>query len=158
MATIDIIILLVLLCAGVYGAVKGLIGQIGLIAGLVLAIIVCRFWGGDVADIIVDADTTHAGVYRALVYAMVFVVVFFVVTFIAGLFGKALSKMHIRVIDRIGGALFSMGAAALIMSLFINVYLALAPSDRVFFSDTSKPWRSTVARMAPKVLGFITTP
>lgn len=157
MNAIDIIILSLIVIAAVMGAVKGLVHQIGTIAALVAGILACRFFGSDVADYIVDAGSEHEPVYRTLVYALVFIVVFIGIRLVAGLFGTVLSKMHIRVIDRIGGAVFSMGACILLMSVVLNIYLALAPDDRAKFATPSKPWRTAVAKCAPKVLGYITT-
>ncbi len=157
MNAIDIIIFALVLLAAIVGAAKGLIHQLGTIAAIVCAILACRFFGGDAADLVVDAQSEHAGVYRAIVYSLVFIGVFIAIRLIAGLFGTALSKMHIRVLDRVGGALFSMGACVLLMSIVLNVYLAFAPSDRASFASPSKPWRTAVAKCAPKVLGYLTT-
>lgn len=157
MNALDLIILGILLIAAVMGAVKGFIGQIGTLAGIILGVIACRMFGGTVSDMIVGSGTVHEGVYRAMVYVLLFVAVYFVVFFIARIFGKVLSAMHIRIIDRIGGALLSMAAWAFFMSLALNVYLVISPDDRGSFSNHDKPWRPAIAQLAPRILGYITT-
>lgn len=157
MGTLDLIILGILLIAAVMGAVKGFIGQIGTLAGIILGVIACRMFGGAVADMIVGSGTAHEGVYRAVVYILLFIAVYFVVFFIARMFSNLLSAMHIRIIDRIGGAVLSMAAWAFFMSLALNVYFAISPADRGAFSTQDKPWRPAIAQLAPRILGYITT-
>ncbi len=157
MSAIDIIILAVILIATILGAVKGLVHQIGTIAAVVCAILACRFFGGVAADFIVDPSAEHAGVYRTIVYVLVFAVAFISVRLIAGLFGTVMSKMHIRVLDRVAGAVFSAALSILAMSLLLNVYLAVTPDDRPRFDSPGKPWRTAVLHCAPAVLGYITT-
>ena len=157
MSAIDYIIFGITIIAAVTGAMKGLVHQIGTVAALVLAVLVCRFFGGDVADLIVHPGAEHAGVYRALVYALVFATVYLLVMILAGLFTKALGALHVRVVDRIGGAIFRALAWLLIMSVVLNVYLAVAPADRPKFATKDKPWRPFIAALAPKVLGYFTT-
>lgn len=157
MTAIDIIILAIIAVAAVFGAVKGIVHQVGTIAAVVCAVVVCRFFGGSVADHIVESGAEHEGVYRTMVYVLVFVVVFAGVRLIAGLFSTALSKMHIRILDRVAGAVFSAALSVFAMSLLLNVYLAIAPDDRPRFETPGKPWRYAVVYFAPKVLGYITT-
>ncbi|MDE5662286.1 MAG: CvpA family protein [Muribaculaceae bacterium] len=157
MSAIDYIIFAIILLAGVTGALKGFVHQVGTVAGIILAILVCRFFGGTVADYIVSSGSEHATVYRAIVYVLVFVTVYLVVRVIASLFTKAMGALHIRAVDRVAGALFRMLAWMLFMSVMLNVYLALVPVDRAKFNTPDRPWRPFIARLAPKVLGFITT-
>ncbi|MDE6156750.1 MAG: CvpA family protein [Muribaculaceae bacterium] len=156
MGALDIIILAIIALAAVYGAVRGFVHQIGTITALVAAVLVCRFFGARAADAIVDAGAQYAGAYRMLVYVLLFVLVFAGIRFVAGLCGTLLSKMHVRVIDRIAGALFSACAAVLVMSIALNVYLTLAPGDRHRFENTNKPWRTAVISCAPRLMGYIT--
>ena len=144
MGALDIIIIVIIVLAAVYGAIKGFMHQIGTLTALVAGVLVCRFFGARVADAIVDAGAQYASAYRMMVYVLLFVLVFASIRFVAGLCGTLLSKMHVRVIDRIAGALFSVAAAVLTMSILVNVYLTLAPADRCRFENSNKPWRTAV--------------
>ena len=157
MDIIDIIILGVGVLAAVYGAVRGFVHQAGTIAAVVCAILVCRFFGSRVADVAVTAGAQYEGVWRMLVYILLFVVVYAGVRLVASFFTAALQKLHVRVLDRIAGAVFSLGVWMLVLSLLLNVYLAVAPADRAKFSVGDKPWRGATVQLAPKVLGYITT-
>ena len=156
MGALDIIIIVIIVLAAVYGAIKGFMHQIGTLTALVAGVLVCRFFGARVADAIVDAGAQYASVYRLMVYVLLFVLVFARIRFVAGLCGTLLSKMHVRVIDRIAGALFSVAAAVLTMSILVNVYLTLAPADRCRFENSNKPWRTAVISFAPRIMGYIT--
>lgn len=157
MTAIDYIIFAIIIIAAVTGAMKGFVHQVGTVAALVLGIVVCRFWGGDVADLVVSPGSEHATVYRAVVYALVFVTVYLVVMLVAGLFTRTLGALHVRIVDRVFGALFRVLAWAFLMSIAINVYLAVAPVDRAKFATPNKPWRPAIAKLAPRTLGFLAT-
>ena len=67
MTTLDFIILGIILAATIVGAYKGFVSQAGTIAGVVLAVLGCRFFGGTIADRFVTAGAEHETVYRALI-------------------------------------------------------------------------------------------
>ena len=123
MTTLDFIILGIILAATIVGAYKGFVSQAGTIAGVVLAVLGCRFFGGTIADRFVTAGAEHETVYRALIYTLLFIAIYLGVRFVASLFGKALSALHVRVVDRLGGAIFCAAAWMLAMSVALNVYL-----------------------------------
>lgn len=157
MGALDVIILVIVCIAAVYGAVRGLVHQAGTIIAVVLGVLVCRFGGARIAAMIVEPGAEYEGVYRVLVYVLVFVAVFFCVRFLATLFARTLSKMHIRVIDRVAGAVFSVALWVLIMSALVNVYFAAVPGEEAKFSRPGYPWRVAVVRLAPALLGYIST-
>ncbi|MDE6467685.1 MAG: CvpA family protein [Muribaculaceae bacterium] len=154
MSLLDIILIAIAIIAAVVGAIKGFLHQAGSIVGLVAGIIVCRLFGGDLADHLVNAGSAHEGALRAVVYLLLFVVVFIAVRLIAGLFAKALDVLHIRLLDRVAGAVFSVGLWTLAASILINLYLAAVPADISFFENPAKPWRTAVAKFAPAVMGY----
>lgn len=157
MNVVDIVILCIIVLAAVGGAVKGLVHQVGTLAAVLCAVLVCRFFGTQACAAVVDESAKYVSVYRVLVYLLLFVGVFFVVRLIAGLFGTALGKMHVRALDRIAGAVFGASLAVLVMSVMLNVYLTMAPADRPAFENSRKPWRTAVLHFAPAVMGYVKT-
>lgn len=155
MTAIDIILLFIALCAIVTGAMKGFVRQMGTIAGLIGGILACRIFGDDIAAWALGRGAENAGLLRALVYCGLFLVVFLGLSLVARLLGAILSAIKLRVLDRVGGALFRLLLWMLLTSLLLNVYLGICPSDRSRFHIASKPWRTVVVEMAPKVLGYI---
>ena len=71
MALTDIILLAIVVIAAVTGAMRGIVAQIGAIAALLAAILVCRFFGGTVADALVSHGSEHEATLRVLCYALV---------------------------------------------------------------------------------------
>lgn len=156
MALTDIILLAIVVIAAVTGAMRGIVSQIGAIAALLAAILVCRFFGGTIADAVVCHGSEHETLWRVLCYALVFVATYFGVWLLARLFGAAVSAMHLRPFDRIAGALFRIAEWLIITSIVLNVYLAVCPSDRSGFCTPSKPWRSAIVKIAPALSGYLT--
>ncbi len=157
MTTLDIIILATILVAAVAGAMKGFIGQAGTIVGVILGIICCRVFGSTLCARLIDPAGAHAETYRVALYVLLFIGVVLLVRLLAGAVIKLFGAMRIRVVDRVAGAIFSAGIWLLIASIAVNLYLLAVPADRTHFSDPEKPWRTTVARMAPNVMGYIAT-
>lgn len=157
MSALDYILAGIVVLSAIVGAAKGFVNQVGTIAGIILAILACRFFGSAAADIIVTPGTEHEGLYRNLTFVLVFAAVFVAVKLLAGLFTKAISAVHLRPVDRIGGALFSAGLSLLLTSIAINLYLAVAPADRSHFEMPRKPWRAMVVDLAPQVMDYIQT-
>lgn len=156
MGVYDFIILGVGVIALVTGALKGLVHQMGTIAGLICAMLACRFFGDAVADFFVSPTNEHATLLRALVYIMLFLLVFFGIALLARLLGAALSAVKLRVFDRVCGALFRLLLWMLFVSIAANIYIAVSPSSSPQFYSKSKPWRTTVTTLAPEFLGYIT--
>lgn len=157
MTTLDFIILGIIAAAAIVGAYRGLVNQADTIAGVILAVLGCRFFGSTVADRFVSAGAEHETLYRALIYTLLFIAIYLCVHFVASLFGKALSALHVRVVDRMAGGVFCAALWLLAMSVALNLYLLVSPGDRVHFDTPQKPWRTIVVQFAPEAMGFITT-
>ena len=157
MGTLDINIKDIYEIADVFGSMKGFVHQIGTIAGVILGIVVCRLFGDDVCRWLISPGSEHAAAFKVAVYLLVFIAVFLVVRIIAGLFTRVLGALHIRLADRIAGALFTMGMWLLAASIAVNIYLVVVPSDKAWFSVPGKPWRTALATFAPSLMGYIAT-
>lgn len=154
MDAVDIVILIVLVLAVIVGFSKGFIKRIGTIAGFILGILVCRFFGDTVAGFFV-VDTPHATLFRIIIYVILFVAVFVCVRLVAKVLCKTLSMLRVRALDRICGAIFSFAAWVLIISVLFNAYFAVFPAKDDGFYSQSKPWRAAIVKVAPKVFGYI---
>ena len=157
MSPLDIIILGVILVAAIVGAMKGFIHQAGTICGIILGIVVCRLFGPTLVARFVNPAGAHAEAYRVGLYILLFIAVLLVVRLLAGMIVKLFGTLHIRLVDRIAGAVFSVGVWLLLASIAVNVYLLAVPADRTHFATPTKPWRTTVASFAPSVMGYMAT-
>ena len=149
MGATDFILLAIVVLAAVTGALRGIVAQIGAIAALLAAILVCRFFGGTVADMVVGHGTEHETTLRIICYAVVFIATYVGVWLLARLFGAAVSALHLRPFDRIAGGLFRVAEWLIITSIVLNVYFAISPSDRAGFCRADRPWRASVVKIAP---------
>lgn len=156
MTTIDIIILAILVLGACYGAWKGFVHQIGTLAALLFAVLACRCFGADLVRWWVDASSANAQIYTALVYLLLFLAVFLCIQAVAALCTKVLSKLHVRGVDRLAGAVFSAAAVTLFLSIAFNLYIIVAPAQKAKFDNPNKPWRTAVVAFAPKLMGYIT--
>lgn len=86
-----------------------------------------------------------------------FVAVFIVVKLLANLFSSVIRAVHLGIIDRVAGALFSAAIWLLAMSVAVNLYLAVEPDDRGVFKHKDKPWREAVVDLAPNIMGYLST-
>ena len=155
MYAVDIILLAVAVIAAVTGAMRGLVLQIGSIAGLLSAIVVCRLFGQDVSAAVVNPASEHATALTVMVYVLLFLAVYIGVMLLARLLGATLSAIRLRPFDRVAGALFRTGIWLVLCSLLLNAYFALIPSDYNRFVSSGGPWRAWVVKLAPTVTGYI---
>lgn len=155
MSAIDLILLAIIGIALVTGWIRGLVRQVGTVAGILFGVIVCRVFGGDVADYFVSRGAEHASVARACVYAVLFVAVFLSCNLLARLLCNILRAVKLGVFDRAAGAVMRTFLWLLFTSLAINVYLGICPADKARFQRQDKPWRSITVQLAPKLLGYL---
>ncbi|MBD5183197.1 MAG: CvpA family protein [Bacteroidales bacterium] len=154
MSIFDIILLVILLAAAVMGCIKGFCAQIGSIAGVVIGIIMCRIFGDNVKVLLFGPQSGMG--YTIAAYAILFVVVYLLCFIVARLFSSTLSALHLGIINRVAGGVFSVLVWAIILSIVINIYLVIEPGDKGFFLNKNKPWRPTVTMLAPNLLGYLT--
>lgn len=162
MGILDIIILLTLVISGVYGCWKGIVVQIGSLAGVVVGILACRLFGVWLTDAVQvhllsgmgDANTVH---YAALVvaYVTLFVVGYAVTRLLAKLVQTVAKSLNLTVIDRILGALFSIFQWMLVISILINICTMILNLNVLVYAKLAHgAVGRAVADLAPIVFGY----
>lgn len=143
-----IIIGLVLLYAVISGFIKGLLSQIGQIAGLIVGVLAARALTPSLLAMLrADSTTMFATV---LCYLLVFLAGYFAIVLLARLVKLVVRVACLGVLDRIGGALFKLIKWTLILSLVYNLCVSVTICDAPNASDN---WlERTVYRVAPAVL------
>lgn len=164
---IDIIILIVFAGAVFVGIRKGIIAQIGSVAAIVLGILACRLFGDKATEITCalipeltsDSATSH---YAASVLGnvLLFVLVYLSAKLLASLVKTAAHALMLGILDRVLGVVFCMFKWFLVMSIVLNLWLALFPSSGLVSSSKIGNGLAvrTVLDIAPRVFGFITAP
>lgn len=153
MAAIDILILVVVGVAAVMGFSRGIIGQIGQIAGVIGGIIAARLFGARVAAFFAGADAPSA-IDNVAGYVIVFLVAYFAVWLVAKFVRGTVRAVHLGIIDRLAGAVFKGALWLLMLSIALNLYIIVSGPDSTF-DDPKAPWRAATVKFAPAVLGYL---
>lgn len=127
MSVIDLLILAIVAAACFQGLRRGLIGQIGSIAAIVVAIIGCRMFG-DLLQGCFSAD--HPELARLLSNAVVYVVLYVAVMLVARVLKFAVHAVMLGALDRIAGVAFALFKWVVGLSVALNALFAIAPSAR----------------------------
>ncbi|HUI32207.1 MAG TPA: CvpA family protein [Dysgonamonadaceae bacterium] len=131
MSWFDIIVSLILLASFVRGVQKGLVMQLARLA----AIIIGAIFAGKVAKIILPflLNTIHISVNAAGVisYILAFVVIVFGVNLIGKMLHGLFDTLHISFLNKILGAIISVGSTMVILSILLNLAIILDPEEEV---------------------------
>ena len=121
-----ITIALVLLYAVISGYIKGLLSQIGQIAGLIIGVLAARALTPSLLTMLrVDAGVeTGSMITTVLCYMLVFFVGYFAIVMLARMIKLAVKVACLGIIDRICGAVFKLIKWVLILSLVYNLGVA----------------------------------
>lgn len=133
MTFVDILLILILVLGGWIGFRKGIITQIGSLAAIVVAVIVCRVAGSVIVDLILDAhpawqaDSIKRFSVSVITNCAIYIVVYYAVILFARLLKSVTHAVLLGPIDRIAGAAFTIAKYFLIISLLLNLYIAIFP-------------------------------
>lgn len=160
MSAIDIIIIVVFFGAVIYGYWKGVIVQIGSLAGILLGILACRLFGPWFADFLGGATGDSQSIDMAYVNGVVANVVLFILGFIcaklvARIIKTVTTAVKLSIVDKLLGVIFCLFEWFLVLSILLNVWQVLRPGVNVVGSSTLGKGRAARAVMdlAPAVLG-----
>ncbi len=146
------ILAIVALYAVITGFMKGLLSQIGQIAGLIIGILAARaLTPGLLKMLSVDAGVDSASmISTVLCYILVYLAAYFAVVIVARLLKLVVKVACLGVLDRIGGAVFKLLKWMIIMSLAYNLLVSISPSMAP--DPSSGPFETTLYNIAPALL------
>lgn len=163
-----VILAIVLVAAAIVGWHKGAIAQIGSIAAVVGALIVCRSFGPMVVPMVSgwlgvdEAGQSAWSDYSAslLAYAAVFMIAWLLVWMLTRMIRNAIHLVHLGVIDRLGGSIFLVAKWVLVGSILLNLLKVVQPDAAVFaHTAASQPWQAplvdAVLAFAPWLWGWL---
>lgn len=159
MSVVDIIMAVVIVVAIVYGYYKGLLSQMGALAGILAGVICCRLFGDVAADyfnnLIGEASSSNSSVIflnNIVAYVVVFLLAYLSIRLVASLLTKILKAINLGVINRIAGAVFAVVQGLLILSLLLNLWIAIFP-DTELLKESSGAVEQRLINLAPDLLG-----
>lgn len=162
MNTIDIIILVIFVAAAAYGWWRGIIVQIGSLAGVLLGILLCRLFGDPFAGFLINtfgsdgpvsADTRY--VTGVIANVILFIVGFISAKLVARMLKAVTKAVRLSLVDKLCGVVFSIFEWFMVFSLLLNVWQALRPDSPVIKESSLGGGRAAhaIMNLAPNVLG-----
>jgi membrane protein required for colicin V production len=139
-ATIDIVLILVLLVSVVIGAWRGLLYEVLSVLGWVAAFVLAQWLAVDTADLLPLKGASEPLRYAAG-FAIVFIAVAFAAGFIAWLVKKLVESVGLRPVDRTLGALFGLLRGAVLL-LGVALVVVMTPLRE------TEAWRESVGAAA----------
>ena len=163
MTFVDIVILAVFALSAFTGSRKGLIKQIGSVAAIFFALLACRVFGSQVADMILSSagkDTSSMSHYCSLILANagIYIVVYYAVILAAKLIKTVTHTLLLGPLDRIAGAIVNVIKWFLALSVALNLYITLFPNtslSELSHLDNGRPAK-WIMEIAPAAWGSFT--
>lgn len=163
MSAIDILIILIFISAVIYGYWKGVIVQLGSVAGILLGILACRLFGPWLTDVFGGAtgssDTLDMGYINSVIANVIlFLLGFIAAKLVAKLVKTVTTAVKLSIVDKLAGVVFCLFEWFLVFSILLNVWQVLRPGSDITSSSTLGGGRAArvVLNLAPTVLGSST--
>lgn len=137
MSYIEIIFLIILIASLIMGFRKGLITQLGDIVGLIAAILVCRVFGAQAAQIgrmIMGSHVDDAiGHYMVgcIGYLVLFIIVWVGVKILFKLLKMTANVLLLGPVDRVTGALFMAAKCFIAVSVLLNIWICISKDTSI---------------------------
>lgn len=149
----DLVCILIVVAGFVFGFRRGFFAQTGSVLGVILGVIGCRLFAGDLVAHFSAPDDSERTVL--LTNIMTYVIVFAVIYFACRLAGSFLTSLFRALkfgfLEKLCGAVFTTLEYTLIFSLFLNAWIAVFP-DTSLRSDYSGV-KEFVLNFAPDIFG-----
>ncbi len=160
MNAFDIFIIVLFIVAVLYGYRKGIIVQIGSLGGVLAGIICCHLFNDALTSLInpliAEVESLKSVEYAGFVIAnvLLFLAGFLLMGLVAGALKKLVHALCLGIFDNVAGAIFSVFAWFLALSLLLNVWQAFSPDKSILNSSIINHDKSAtpVMNLAPAML------
>ena len=157
MHTIDYIMLALLIGMTVWGLIRGIVRQLGDLAGLILGIIGANIWGSNFSRWLQHATEWQTFICDCVAYFCLFLLIYLTARIIAS-FIKALTKLvRLGWIDSVLGGLFGAFKLLLLTSIIVNLLMTVAPHADWWRNQelTGSVCYEPIKKFAPQVLHIV---
>ena len=153
MTLLDIIIVVLALAGAFVGWRKGLTGQLGAVAGVLAAIILCRWFGNDLAMAFSEPGDTPSTImlHTVLAYVALALGAYVGVRIIAHFVGTVTRTLHLSAVNRAAGAVFGIFEWLLGFSLLLNLWVGVFPNTQLRSANNALV--GAIRDMGPAVMG-----
>lgn len=131
MTVLDVLILIVFVGAVAVGFWRGVIVQVGAVAALFVAVVVCRLFGERLACVMATGGEAPGMLDIVLAKAILFILTYIGVRLLALLLKKTTHALQLGALDRFGGVVYTVFEWMLILSLLINLWLVIKPTQNL---------------------------
>ena len=125
MSIFDIIVLALLIFAVVRGAITGIFRQLGILVGVVIALLFTKILSSGLSDLVYWITSGGTRLEGTLYYTLVFVAIVLITYIISILLHKTSKALKIVWIDRMAGAIFGGAKMLLIVGVLLNIYVGI---------------------------------
>jgi uncharacterized membrane protein required for colicin V production len=150
MDAIDIFLLIIIAGGAILGYRRGLVMQVGHIAGVIGSIVICRLFGGVVADMFGAESASAIG----MAYIATFVVGYIAAYLLSRTLNNVLHALSLGIVDHLAGAVFKVLQYMLVVSVLFQLWFVIKPSEREVICAV--PWHAAIVELAPTVLSMTT--
>ncbi len=160
MNAIDIIILVVIAGATIYGLYRGLIKQLSSLAAIACGVMGCRLFGDDVSLLAMPLmpDTlNNPTIANFISIAILFILIYLTVELIASLLHSLSHALMLGWLDHLLGTVFCLFKWLLILSIILNVWQLVSPQNPIFSNSTLMDGEMLpgIMNIAPMLFGIV---
>ena len=137
----------------VIGYRRGIMSQLGSVAGLFAGILLCNLYAGRFAEYLARNETDPTAIIfdNVLSYVLIFAGCYLLGRFVGHFISKGMRAMKIGFIDKGAGAIFCLAEYFLIFSIILNIWICVSPDTKLM--DEPSRLKQTVVDFAPAVFG-----
>lgn len=156
------IIICVAVVVGLYAGYKrGVVRQIGSLAAVLAAIVVCQLFGDAAANVVAKlmgcqadgSDAVRYAVASAIGHIVLFLLVWWGLGIVIRVVHDVVRAVRLGVVNSLLGAVFMAFKVVLVLSLLLNLWAMTDPSSKHLAS--SGRITKTVADVGPALLGYV---
>ncbi len=157
---VDILICVAVIVGLYAGYKRGVVRQIGSLAAVLAAIVVCQLFGDAAANVVAKlmgcADGTDAvryAVASAIGHIVLFLLVWWGLGIVIRVVHDVIRAVRLGVVNSLLGAVFMAFKVVLVLSLLLNLWAMTDPSSKQLAS--SGRITKAVADVGPALLGYV---
>lgn len=156
-ATVDIIMLVLVVLMTIWGMVRGIVRQIGDLAALILGVVGANLWGGAITLWLNGRTEWSVLVCQIVAYIGLFLVIYIAVRIVASFIKSLTQLVRLGWIDSLAGGLFGAFKTILIVSVLLNVAMLASKDSEIWRSPelAKSKCYETVKDFAPYILHLV---
>ena len=159
MSTLDIVMIVVIVVSAAYGYYKGILSQMGALAGVLVGIICCRLFAEELTSFMnttfLDPATSKASsrfMNSVIAQVVLFLAGYFGARWVASLIATVLKTIKLGAVNRFAGAVFAVVQWLVVLSLMLNVWIAIFPETELLKSSSGIADERLI-NLAPDIFG-----